>query len=360
MMSNLSATQIEALPPADAAKAVETAIAGQQLELLTALAASTSKALAKLAKKGLYQLKSKGVAVPETPPARPSTPPATATEELPAVLSSIIGTGERALLFARPVKGHGLESFQCVLSDTLGLLDVTRGETSRGDYKKHLKAIRGQPQGFIEVPFSRVVEELEHALFLHHKQDTGLPTQDAESLVRRLGLTAQERSLPPLPEDKGLAAQSHSLHQEREIASWLPPEPLIRVLMQRIEEVRVSPLQLSEAQRVDQSRKKLELTAREFATAEIAALYSRRLQNMAEVFAGTGRADAAQRASAEAARLRSDDATAISPFFVALFEKVLTLSMQAAQQHATSQGLGAQPAPEAPPERRSPGGLILP
>ncbi len=363
-MSSMTAQQIEALPAVESAQAVQAAIDAQRIDVLTALTTSNQKALAKLAKKGLYQLKSKGVAIPEAAPSapRPSVTAPVAPEEPPSLLSSIIGTGERAMLFARAVKGQGLESYQCVLSDTLGLLDMTRLDLSRGDYKKQLKAIRANPQGSLEVPFNRAIEELQHALFLHQKADTGLPNADAESLVRRLGLTPKERVSPALPAAKPQPSQAQRLHREREIVSWLPPEPMIRVLLQRMDEVRLSPLQLSETQRVEQSRKKLEQTASEFATPDIRALYSHRLVNMAEVFEATGRAEMAQVARDEAALLLAHPDSAPAPFFVVMFEKVLVLSAQAAAiQAAKAQSEGTpEQAPEATAERRSPGGLILP
>lgn len=356
----LSASQIEALSADAAATAVQACLTEQRIDVLTALATSAKKPLAKLAKKALYQLKSSGVAVPETKAVAPSAPraPTAGTEELPAVLSAIIGTGERAMLFGRTLKGgHGLESFQCVLSDTLGLLDFRREETSRGDYKRHLKAIRQQPQGSIEVPYSRALEELQHALFLHQRAGTLLPSDDAESLVRRLGLTPKERVLPMLTADAQAApSDAQTLHREREIATWLPPEPLIRVLLHRLEEVRASPLQLTETQRVAQTRLKLEQTAQEYATPEIAALYARRLLNMAEIFEATGRATTASTARSEALHIQSSAPNKPAPFFVALFEKVLQLAAAGAAQ----QGAGDVPQPVAPTERRSPGGLILP
>lgn len=356
----MTAPQIEALPAAESAQAVQAAVEAQRIDVLTALTTSPHKALAKLAKKGLYQLKSKGVAIPAPAPSAPRPPVSApvAPEEPPSLLSAIIGTGERAMLFARAVKGQGLESYQCVLSDTLGLLDLTRLDLSRGDYKKQLKAIRANPQSSLEVPFDRAIEELQHALFLHHEAQTGLPNADAESLVRRLGLTPKERRVAFLPTAKAQPSQAQRLHRERELVSWLPHEPMIRVLLQRMEEVRLSPLQLSEPQRVEQSRKKLEQTASEFATHDIRALYARRLVNMAEVFEANGRGDTAQAARDEAAALNAQTDNTPAPFFVVMFEKVLMLSTQAAAIQAAKEQ--AQGAPDVPAERRSPGGLILP
>src|SRR5439155_22428339 len=116
-------------------------VKARRSELAEALARSKNKSVARAAKKALYQLKSSGVAVAEAAPQK-SAPTAAADapgEEMPALISSILGTGERALFFVRPVRGGGLEIYQAVVHDEVGIQQLDRGTTSRAEYRRHLK-----------------------------------------------------------------------------------------------------------------------------------------------------------------------------------------------------------------------------
>src|SRR5262249_43130653 len=169
---------------------------------------------------------------------------------------------------------------------------------------------------------------------------------------------------PPEPEDERLATQSAQLHSEPEMQPWLPPEPEIRLLAAKMEQVTHSPLELTEAQRSEQTLALFHNAARAFFTPQMRAMYARRLWRMASFFEGTSRAKQAQIARAEARRLYHGPAEPFSGFGEFLFEKVLWLSQRArAGEMPQTPGPGETTAPQQPQasgERRSPGGLILP
>ena len=106
---------VEALPEPLALALLEGSVLAGQPALAEALAGSGNKALAKAAKKALYRLRSRGIEVAEPPRARPPSPRArrvAGPEPLPALLTSIDGTGERVLEIARPLRGGGVEAIQ--------------------------------------------------------------------------------------------------------------------------------------------------------------------------------------------------------------------------------------------------------
>lgn len=351
--------EAEALSEKDLEQVLAAAVKAKEPGLPEALASSKNKSVARAAKKALYQLKSSGVAVaaPEAPKGEQPRLKADA-EELPALLSAIAGTGERALFLAR-VRHGGIDTYQAIVHDELGLLELTRGETSRGKYRRHLEQLRGEGAAILETTLGRALEELGVAWATSARSKNPLPPE-ADSHLRRLGVVAQER-WPDLPRpeegDAALSARAGSLHDERELSSWLPGDRAIQVLSARLDEVDTSPLQLTEPQKHEQRLQKVLLTANETSPEE-RRIWALRLWRQAELFEATKRAEAAKLARAEA-RTLFHEPKATSAFLAKMFEKVVMLAERArAQQLAQA---GGQPGAMAPPPEQQPkSGLIIP
>jgi len=294
----MSATYVETLSEPQAAAVMSAWVAAKRIELPEALARSASKVHARLAKKALYQLRSGGVAVPEAakveePIAAPSSEPDT----FPAVMTSLIGNGERGLLFARPVRGGGCEIYESVVQDEQGIMSLQHGEGPRGLYRERMKQLRRGPNQVLFVPFDRVREELARAVRLNSLAKVPL-TLEAQALLGKLGVEPNDTPLPigePHDDDPGLAAHAGSLHDEPEMASWLPPDTDLAELARRLENEATAP-----GVRKAEIASELSL---EFATQPIRALYATRLWRMAEFFEGTARNAPAQTARAEARQL---------------------------------------------------------
>jgi hypothetical protein len=354
----MTVDEAEKLEPTKLAEVLNGEVKAKRIELVEALASSAKKDVARAAKKALYQLKSSGVAVAGKAPSAAAAPepvPA-AQEELPSLMSSILGTGERALFFVKALRGGGLEMYQAIVHDEQGLVQLDRGESNRASYRKHLREVRADVHAAIEVPFARVLEELGVAWAANARSKTPLPPE-AESHLRRLGVVPIER-WPELPAaeaaDAGLTVRAGSLHDEPELMPWLPSAKDIAVLSQRLDEVDASVLQLSELQKKEQRVQKVHATAAEVSP-EARRTYAFRLWRTAEIFEQTKRPEQGRIARAEA-RLLFHDGKAASRFLERMFEKVLMLAEQARARQA-----GKQPEAPAPsPEKRSSGGLIMP
>lgn len=355
--------EVEALAEPLALAILDAAVRARAAHLAEALSRSGRKPLAKAAKRALYQLRSAGVALAPPPAPAPSAPSPSrpAGEELPSLLSAITGTGERAAIVARPIRGGGLELFQVIVSDELGVVHLTRGAVSRNEYRRQLKELRRSTPASIEVGTAALQELLADAAFRNLSRKTAFPP-GTDELLRFLQVKPQEHRLevpPPSAEDLRLALQAHQLHDEPEIAPWLPPESELKAMVQRIDEVQLSPLQLTEVQRREQVSQIIRSSAERFLTPEIRQLYARRLWGMAEVFEATGRARQGEIARAEARTLLHSQTG--SRFIEFLFEKVLLLSEMAKRgQPMPAPGERLTPAAPPPEEKRSPGGLILP
>ncbi|MEW5737461.1 MAG: hypothetical protein AB1938_00970 [Myxococcota bacterium] len=306
----MTAEQVEGLAPDQVETVLAAWVKAKRTELPEALAGSRSKPVAKLAKKALYQLKSLGLEVKDTQ--APASAPQPKTEEsadpsgLPAVLSPIVGTGERAILFATPVRGGGLEIFQGIVSDEFGLVQLGSGSTNRNTYRGQMKALeRDGVLKVLKVPLSRMKLELGRAMTMNERSGTRLP-DEWETALRKVGVTPQDPDVPippPEPDDEREAEKAGTLHDEPELGQWMPSEAELAKLGQIASEVKASPLALSEAQKAEQLAHRAVALAREFLTPDKRRLYARRLWANAEILEASGRAAQAKLARAEARRL---------------------------------------------------------
>ncbi len=366
---------VEALPEPLALALLEGAVLAGQPALAEALAASGNKGLAKAAKKALYRLRSRGVEVAEPP--RPSAseasrPVIAGPEPLPALLTSIDGTGERVLEIARPLRGGGIEAIQFLYSDEQGVQRLQVTELSRGEYRRVVKqATSPGADAAVEIPHTEALERLTAAVGLNLRTRTAFP-QGLDTVMRHLGVQARDVPLalpPPEPEDERLAHEGHKLHEEPEMRGWLPPMPELERLAHTVHELESSPLALTLAQRNEEYLQAAQSQAHAFfASPAMRQLYASRLWEMALHFERIGKEHPARVARAEARRLAHGVSEPPSRYAERLFEKALLVTMarraapearDPAEVRARARAAEQQRAQSADTERRSPGGIIL-
>jgi hypothetical protein len=375
--STASAETVAALPEPLALAILEGTVLAGSPTLAEALAASSDKALAKLARKALYRLRSRGISVSEQPrptTPEPSRPGVAGPEPLPAVLTSIDGTGERVLEIARPLRGGGVEAVQFLLSDEYGVVRIQVAETSRGEYRRSVKlATAPGPDAAVEVPYTEALERLAVAAGLNLRTRTAWP-QGLDTVLRHLGVQPQDvppALPPPEPEDERLSYEGHKLHEEQEMRGWLPPVSELERLALKVDELESSPLALTPAQRNEELIQAAHAHAHAFFAPEaLRRLYASRLWEMGQHFERLGKEHPAQVARAEARRLWHGATEPPSRFAERLYEKALLYAMAErvapstrdrveARTRARAEPQAQAAAPE-PLERRSPGGIILP
>jgi hypothetical protein len=363
--SAATSAAVEALPAPLAEAILEGAVLAGSATLPEALTQSSVKPLAKAAKKALYRLRSKGVAVAEAPrPAAPEPVRAPEPEPLSCLVTSITGQGQRGLILGRLLRGAGIEAAQVIFSDEFGVLELTLTEVTRASYRRRIKEAV-EPKYAIEIPLQEAVALLGEATALNLSSRTPFP-KDMEPALRHYGVqpaTTEPTVPPPEPEDVKGVLEGHTLHETMEIQGWLPPEPELRKVVEKMDEIAQSPLALSGPQREEQTLQAVRAMARAFFTPERRRLYGLRLWRMADFFERTDRPEPARVARAEARRLFHGPEEPFSRFAERFYEKALFLAgPQASAPGAPGAAPSAQPAAPAPisTERRSPGGLILP
>lgn len=322
---SMTAQQVEGLPEAKAQEVLEAWVKAKKPELPQALTLSASKAHAKLAKKALYRLQSSGVQLEDTAP-KTAAPQLDLTpkNEFPGVLSMQLGTGERAFLFASPLRGGGLEVFQGIIHDEFGLAQLGSERANRNLYRKRMEQLQHDPSAKVMlVPIERMKLELGRAITLNQRSKTPYGA-DVEQALARIGVSAEEPDFPLPPLEAGDAdarEDGAKLHQLFEVEQWLPSEKDLVTLTSRVDAIRNGPLPLSEAQKEEKIDALAKELATEVFTPAVRLIYARRLWYTAEVLDFQQRTAEAAQARAEARRLAHE--TNPSRFAEQLFVKVL-------------------------------------
>jgi hypothetical protein len=326
----MTVAQVEALDEAKTAEVLAAWVKAKRAELPEGLAKSASKPHAKLAKKALYQLKSGGVAVAEPKPAFTDAVaplPTKEDTELYGTMSTVLGTGDRALFFCRPIRGGGLELYQAIVSDAFGIVQFARVQSNRAVYRTRMRELRAQSEiSLLYCPLPRILEELGRGLSMNEKSSTAL-SQDMSDGLRELGVVPldPEWAVPSADAaDAGHAESSAALFNEKEIAEWLPPETQLSELSTKSAEFKAA---TSDMKAFEQQRAALaETMSKAFFTTPLRRIFARRLWLTAEVYEQQGRAQPTALARATARALYHHEAHL--PFLTSLFTRSFTLSAQ--------------------------------
>ena len=321
---SMTVQQVEGLPETKAQEVLEAWVKAKKAELPQALAQSASKAHVKLAKKALYRLQSSGVEVAEAPKGPAPVIDLTPKNEFLAVLSMQLGTGERAFLFAVPIRAGGLEVFQGIVSDEFGLAQFGSERANRNLYRKRMEQLKTElTTRAMLVPMERLKLELGRAITLNERTKTPYGGE-IEQALSRIGVSKQDPDFPiPAlePGDSENREGGAALHAFPEVEQWLPSEKDLVTLSARVDAIRNGPLPLSDEQKEEKVKTLARELAAEVFTPELRMLYARRLWYSAEVIESQKRDADAAMARAEARRLAHE--TGPSRFLEQLFVKAL-------------------------------------
>jgi hypothetical protein len=258
----------------------------------------------------------------------------------------MLGTGDRAIFFARPQRGGGVEVVQGILNDEHGIMLLETGASNKGTFKRRLDELKAMKDlKVLVVPWERMRLELGRGLTLCERARTVI-SPDAENALRRFGVTPEDPDFP-LPQveaqDEALAVNAASLGKEPELAQWLPPDTLLAELVKEHDALAKSPLALTDAQKRERLEQKAEQLAKTFLTPAMRQRYGRRLWLMAELLESSGRAEGAALARAEARRLYHTEAE--SRFGASLFRRAVELTEKPVPEVDVNAPGGRMPAP---------------
>jgi hypothetical protein len=320
------------LPPPLALAVARAALQVKRADILVALAAHPARDVTKDAKRGLHLLKSRGVTVPEVPlPAPPASAPA--VEPSFACFSSAIdGQGERAIWVTRPVVGRGVEIGQMVVSDTLGILEFEVGFLGRKEFRHFSRELlgRGSAMGVAEIDRERAKSLVAAARLLNDSSGQAVP-KGADIWLSRLGpakpLEDPAALFPPLPdeEERASVADSAQLHELPFLRDWLAEEDALRSLEQKLQEISVSELYISEEQRKEQHDRTIADAIEAYFDPARRRRTASRLLEVALSLSGSGDLTNARRAACVARAIGSGQPVAGIPFARLLVEKAFSV-----------------------------------
>ena len=304
--------------------------------LVASEAELTDRALRKAVRRALYRLGQRGVAVPERPPAAPTTP-RLAEPEIEGLITAFDGAGDRLVWLMKPAAGAGTLLVAAELNEPRGLGHVEGGEIARKQLRNARARLEKESGLRLVAADWRVLDALlveghhraaspEHDyLRVRRRLTTDAPAAPAEPVSRHVS--------PPAPHEVGgLLAAAPALLEEPEFSSWWPAPAAAEPFLAEMAQIDDSPIVLPPLQKEERVRTILERAAGVLFPPEALV---RRLEGTAYVFAETNRGPAARQALASASALRQHPMTAHQvPLVAALVQRAIGLLLaQRQSQH---------------------------
>jgi len=314
----------------------------ESAQLLVRLEASGDKQLRKEAKRALYRLQQRGIAVASAEPATPApaqTPPSSALEGL---VSSVDGRGDQLVWLIRPQPGGVLHLF-AVINHPDGLREVALHNATR----KSLKTLRGELEQRHDVRLAAV--DWRHADYLVRRAFQAARTRESRMEGDYPALRAQlwrdppteATPLPPARADDAALARSAELLAEPELRTWFRTAEDLAPYLEEFGSVQDSPLVLNEMQQRDRFDAIITRAIDTTFGGDQRSVWSDRLVEMARYFAATRRPERAAEAEAAAAAIAGDVAPHDVPLCNQLVRASFAYFAQLAAQHDAERAKGS-------------------
>lgn len=354
----LDAATLPALPAARAADVDEAlrvlarrhgAAAVPLLERLAV--AAPGKEERRAARRALYRLEQTGQRPARAAAAAPVRPVVAREAEHPvrAWLSGIDGSGSRAawILFEGGL-GGGLRLCSLILNDEAGIMDAAGGPIARKRLEAELRGLReSQKLPWVEVDGGRACALVAQALALHERVGTVPPPEFARWRKSFAGADGRavggERARAPV--DAAVLERSASLLERPELGGWFLDPARVATEALALLQARESRLVVSDQIKAEREAAILDGVIEAHFPAAVRLRWAGRLREMADIFAMTGRAEAATLARHAAAALAdADRAAAAIPFVRALAARGLEMAAEVALGRARLDEVSRAPA----------------
>jgi hypothetical protein len=392
--ATLGGETLPALPPMrpadldEALRALARRHGAAAVPLLERLAgAARDKEQRRAARRALYRLEQSGLRPARAAAVSPVRPVVAREAEHPvrAWLSGIDGSGSRAvwILFEGGL-GGGLRLCSLILNDEAGIMDAAGGPIARKRLEAELRGLReSQKLPWVEVDGQRACALVARALVLHERLGTVPPPEFARwrksfSTASSLSSSSTVSSFssssaagaqkwPPhsphgrqpsdgrpaapggLPGtaavDSGVLERSASLLELPELGGWFVDPARVALEALALLQARESRLVMSDRIKAEREAAILDGVIEAHLPTAARVRWADRLREMADIFAMTGREDAATLARAVAAALVDPDRSAAAiPFVRALAARGLEMAAEVALGRARLDEVSRAPA----------------
>lgn len=258
--------------------------------------------LRRAARRALYRLAQRGLREPDPTPLRP------VVERRPeravrAWVSGIDGSGSRAAWILFEGSYGALRLCSLILNDAAGILEAAGGAVTKKRLDRELAALRAaQKLPWVEIDPDRAVGLVAEALILHHEGGT-LPPGEFERW-RALFEGAPPPEPPPLGKaDPLLVERATALLELPELAGWFFDPDGVRAEGLELLELRETRLVVSDQLKAERQEDVVSRVVEREMTPDARRRWSRRLGEMALIFAASDRAEHAALARAAGAAL---------------------------------------------------------
>jgi len=300
--------------------AIVTALGGMPLErtagiLQSLLASAKDKRLVRGIRRSLYRIERRGVPLQPAGKADKDAPVLRSPLQEPArgFVSAVDSMGNRIILLTLPRQPRGLHLLQAIVSDTLGIVEFSKVETSRRGFREFYQTLTVPEQlPIVEVDPGYCRFLLEEAARL--AENHGRPLPPSYGASKKELSTLERTETPPvfllLDEEEiranpGLLRKSGELFQIDLFSSWFLPREEVEKYARQIEEAEESRLVLNPAQKEARLQDVYKRALVELFPEERRLIYRRRLEEMAYVLFKEGQEEKARAALAASIDLRS-------------------------------------------------------
>ena len=307
--------------------------------------AAENKELRKEARRSLFKLGQRGLAIPREAEGT-STSVAPLFSHGPAIeayMSPPDGSGGYLIWIAKPQANHGLQLIQAMLHSREGLLRIGGAQVPRKELRKMARDIKAQHGAtMIAIPW----EYADRALYAGYETakargQTGL--ENFHELRSTIG-TGKPKELPHPIYDKlaGNEARegawregSRRLLDEPELRYWVLADGWLQAFLPQIQEAQTSRLVLNPAQKEERLAAIVRDAVKELCRGDNGKAWQRRMEDMALYFFATARVTQAKLALAVALQIGEGDPGPLDvSFLTGLVQKsfALFLSQEKAQK----------------------------
>jgi hypothetical protein len=315
----------------------------ETVTLVTAIQeAFDHKGVQKAAKRIIFKLKQRGLAVPERESEK--VVPSVLKKEAPepdAAVGPIDGVGGRGVFLAVPQVPHGIDVALGLISDEIGLIEFIYGRYSRKRMREVKEFFFDNFHHMVATSAAHVATVLEKA-FGHNEHSTTDSTRQYLQFRPwiRENITLLERapaydyiSSESIFADVLTHSQTEKLLSHELMHSWIVETEKVRPVVEEISEADRSPILVSDSQKTDR--------VEEIKKAKIEELYPDakrltlkwRLEEMAYVFYRLDEEEFARLALSAAASLEKKESIfGVNPFLKALLERSLAYYEQMSSQ----------------------------